>query len=196
MSRPSVAGPRRHPQIIKTSKLILCGGVVKGVLRIFLSSPLHRDPLPQTDAPVAMDPPMTRRAYATFPNTDTILLNTPARTRTWDPRLRRPMLYPAELRALAGRGVGRIRHRPDAGNSTFQAFGSTTAGELRFSMHGAYPPKKGGGSEEAGGLERTWPSIPRRGVRMCEGAVPWIRDHPSRSQRCSLISTIGIRSAW
>ena len=26
----------------------------------------------------------------------------PARTRTWDPRLRRPMLYPVELRAPAG----------------------------------------------------------------------------------------------
>ena len=25
--------------------------------------------------------------------------NAPARTRTWDPRLRRPMLYPAELQA-------------------------------------------------------------------------------------------------
>ena len=31
--------------------------------------------------------------------------NAPARTRTWDPRLRRPMLYPPELRARNERGL-------------------------------------------------------------------------------------------
>ena len=76
--------------------------------------PLHRRHLEANHTPSPGGPPPTLGSAGTARNPVPDLLNTPARTRTWDPRLRRPMLYPAELRALAGRGIRWIRCRPDA----------------------------------------------------------------------------------
>ena len=59
-----------------------------------------RPPVPQTGAlPTELKPPSNQKEQNGAPD----------RTRTCDPRLRRPMLYPAELRALIPKGA--VQHR-------------------------------------------------------------------------------------
>ncbi len=111
--------------------------------------------------------------------------NTPARTRTWDPRLRRPMLYPAELRARKRGSCGGAHTLDQEANRGFKEAPVCRGGDGGWASRWQGPRTGSSPIGHRGGARR-WPKVAETPGMLVHFAPvtgrrgPWMQPLPRR----------------